>query len=98
MFDVNEILKREGLAKALLDSKNPDEVKNVLRKYDIAISEGISNKEIQSILDGSYELSEKDLEEVNGGIALATSVLITWGIAYGAELFFLYQGAKAFSK
>lgn len=98
MFNVDEILKINGLAKDLMDAKKPKEIRNVLKEYDIKISEEISDEEIQNILDGTFELSERDLEDVSGGIVLTTSVIVTWTIAYGTELFLLYQGAKAFSK
>lgn len=71
-----------------------EEVKEVCKKHNINI-EQISDDEIKDAIENKEkELSEEDLEKINGGVVV--SGIIAMGLAAGSMAFYTRYGYNAY--
>lgn len=100
--NINELIQDEDLLVSLVEAENAEDFGAILEEKEIQL-DGISKEEAFSIFKAQKEaeLTEEDLMNASGGIALTTAVGCVAAFALaGAELSFIggYAYQKYFAK
>ena len=97
---LKELVENEELLLGVINAENPDELAKVFLENGLALEEGLSMDEAFKIVKAqeNSELSDAELENVSGGIALslAVSVVITTAVSAGVAAFIAGYGYQKF--
>ena len=100
-METRNLWTEEDLLVDLGSANTVAEARAAFEKHNLSLNDDVTDEVIgKALATGNEELSEDDLEEVSGGIAvgLALAVCATFGLAAGEVSFILSYAKRALSK